>query len=133
MLDRLYEEMLHPFPYSDISHIYKTVTSRKIRTRRAIDKGFIPDLDYYWSSIAGYSSWNEKAPRRDFEKRLKLARLLDKEFFAKHPEYQTVRRWITEENTPDLHRDFVLYEEMRVNALALYRLLDRLYNSSEKP
>lgn len=132
-LNKLYEDILHPFPYADIRHIYKTVTSRKIRTRRAIDKGFIPDLDYYWSSIAGCSSWGKKAPRRAFEKRLKLARLLDEEFFDKHPEYQPVRRWITEANTPYLYRDFVLHEEMRVNALALYRLLDRLYNSFKKP
>lgn len=132
-LDRLYEEIIHPFPYADIRHIYKTVTSRKIRTRRAIDKGFIPDLDYYWSSIVGYSSWNEKASRRDFQKRLKLARFLNEEFFDKHPEYQPVRRWITEANTPHLYRRFVQHEVMRVNALSLYRLLDRLYNSSEKP
>lgn len=115
-----------PFPYADIRHIYKTVTSCKIRTRRAIDKGFVPDLDYYQSNIAGCSSWGKKAFRWDFEKRREFTRLLNKGFFDRHTEYLLVRRWITEVNTPHLCRDFVIYEEMRVNVLALIGILDRL-------
>lgn len=125
-LDCLQSEDVHPFPYADIRHIYKTVTSRKIKTRRAIDKGFIPDLDYYQSSIAGCSSWGKKALKWDADKRQEFTGLLGGEFFDRHPEYLLVRRWITEANTPDLYRNFVLYEEMRVNVLALIRLLDRL-------
>lgn len=129
-LDGLYGDILYPFPYVDIWHIYKTVTSRKIRTRRAIDKGFIPDLDYYWSSIAGCSSWGKKALKWDFEKRQDFARLLNENFFDRHPEYQLVRHWITEVNTPHLYRRFVLHEEMRVNVLALIGILDRLEDAA---
>lgn len=132
-LEKLYEDILHPFPYADIRHIYKTVTSRKIKTRRTIDKGFIPDLSYYWSNIAGCSSWGKNALKWNTEKRQEFGDLLGESFFDNHPEYLLVRRWITEANTLDLYRDFVLYEEMRLNALALIRLLDKLQNQPEKP
>ncbi len=125
-LDRLYEEIIHPFPYADIRHIYKTVTSRKIRTRRAIEKGFIPDLDYYWLNIVGCSSWGKKALRWDAQKRQEFTGLLDRAFFDRHPEYLLVRRWITESNTPHLYHRFMLHKEMRVSVLVLIKLLDRL-------
>ena len=125
-LTAMHKAIAHPCPYDDIRHIYKTVTSRKKLTRRVMDKGFIADLDVYFSDTAGCSSWGKKALGWGSEKRKLFARLMSQEFFEKHPEYLPVRRWITEANTPELFRDFVLHEEMRVNVLALIRLLDKL-------
>jgi len=114
------------FPYADIRHIYKTVTSRKKLTRRVIKKGFGPDLNTYQMAVAGPSRWCHLLLEWPFKKRQNLADWLEKDFFERWPEYLPVRHWITEENTPDLYRDFVLHEEMKMNVLALIRLLDKL-------
>ena len=132
-LDKLYEDILHPFPYADIRHIYKTVTSRKIKTRRAIDKGFSADLNTYGMEISAVPSWGTKIFQWSGADRIRRAYWLGKPFFERWPQYILVRRWITEANTPDLHHDFVLHEEMRVNALALIGLLDKMQNPPEKP
>ena len=114
------------FPYEDIRHIYRTVTSRKIVTRRAIAKGFIPDWNTFAMTASGYSSWGEKSLIWPAEKRQRIAKYLGKSFFERYLEYLPICRWITSTDTPELFRDFVLHEEMRVNVLALLRLLDEL-------
>ena len=115
-----------PFPYADIRHIYKTVTSRKKLTRRLIEKGFGPDLNTFQMSVSGACGGYHFVLEWPAEKRQQWADWLNKSFFERWPEYLSVRRWITEANTPELFRDFVLHEEMRVNMLALLRLLDKL-------
>ncbi len=120
-----------PFPYADIPHIYKTVTSRKIQTRRAIKKGFGPDLSTYLYSIYSPARWCDVLLGWPIDKRQNLAESLAQDFFERWPEYLLVRRWITEANTPDLYRTFVIYEEMRLNVLALLRLLDRLESQNK--
>lgn len=125
-LEKMFDAHIRPFPYDDIWHIQKTLTSRKKATRRAIAKGFVADLDMYLFDIAGCSSWGRKALTWDGETRRLFARLMSREFFEQHPEYLLVRRWITDTNTPELFRDFALHEEMRVSVLALLRLLDEL-------
>lgn len=77
-------------------------------------------------TASGCCSWGNKALDWPAEKRQRIANYLGKGFFERYPEYLAVRRWITDTNTPDLFRDFVLHEEMRVNVLALIRLLDEL-------
>ena len=114
------------FPYDDIRHIYKTVTSRKKLTRRAIKKGFGPDLNTYQMAVSGPCRGCHFVLEWPAEKRQDWADWLNKDFFERWPEYLPVRRWISEANTPELFRDFVLHEEMRVNVLALIRLLDKL-------
>ncbi len=120
-----------PFPYADIGHISRTVTSRKIQTRRAIKKGFGPDLSTYNYAIYSPARWCHILLGWSAEKRRGLAEWLEKDFFERWPEYLPVRRWITETNTPDLYRTFVIYEEMRLNVLASLRLLDRLESQNK--
>ena len=124
--EALDEADCHPFAYDDIKHIAKTVTSRKKLTRRLIKNGFVPDLDSYQSTIAGCCSWGRKSLEWSVEKRRLFEKYLSKDFFELHPKYLPIRRWITQKNTPELFRDFVQYEEMRVNVLALIHLLDQL-------
>lgn len=120
------------FPYADIRHIYRTVTSRKIRTRRAIKKGFGPDLSTYLYAIYSPTRWCHVLLGWPADKRRDLAEWLAQDFFERWPEYLRVRRWVTEENTPDLYRKFVIYEEMKVNVLALIGLIDKLQNLPDK-
>lgn len=121
----------YAFPYDDIRHIYKTVTSRKIVTRRAIAKGFAADWNTFAMTASGCCSWGRKALNWPAEKRGRTTDYLSKSFFERYLEYLPVRRWITNTNTPELFRDFVLHEEMRVNVLALLRWLDRLENQNK--
>ena len=127
-LAEMYNAIVSPFPYDDVRHIERTLTSRKKITRRAIAKGFIPDLSWYLSNIAGCSSWGKESLKWDNEKRILFTQLMSQDFFEKHPEYFLVRRWITEVNTPRLYLTLVLYDELRTNVLALIRLLDQLEN-----
>ena len=95
--------------------------------RRLIKKGFTLDLDWYFDGIAGASTWSLKSlSRRSHSERLDLATYVDKDFFEKYSNYSPLQRWITETNTPTLYHDFVLYEEIRVNALRLMSLFDKL-------
>jgi hypothetical protein len=123
----LYEAICHPFPDENIDHIRKTVTSRKIVIRRLIKKGFALDLGWYFDGIVGASSWSLRSlSRRAHDERLVLLTYVDKGFFEKYPNYLPLQRWITETNTPALYRDLVLYEEIRLNALRLMNLFDKL-------
>jgi len=71
------------FPYADIRHIYKTVTSRKKLTRRVIKKGFGPDLNTYQMAVAGPSRWCHLLLEWPFKKRQNLADWLEKDFFRR--------------------------------------------------
>ncbi len=125
-LDWLREAHGGPFPYEDIRHIYKTVTSRKKLTRRVMDKGFISDLDWFFFQVRGCGSWKRSALQWSSEDRQSRFNYLCKDFFDYFPIYLPVRRWITETNTPTLYRDFALCEEVRMTVMVLIRLLDKL-------
>jgi len=123
----LYEAICHPFPYENVDHIRKTVTSRKKATRCLIKRGFSLDIDWYFDGIAGASTWSLKSlSRRSHDERLELVTYVDKGFFEKYPNYLPLQSWITETNMPTLYQDLVLYEEIRLNALRLVSLLDKL-------
>ena len=123
----LYEAICHPFPYEDIDHIRKTVTSRKIVVRRLIKKGFALDLDWYFDGIAGASTWSLRSLiRRTHDERLELVTYVDKGFYEKYPNYLPLQRWITKTNTPTLYQNLILFEEIRLNALRLISLVNKL-------
>ena len=117
-----------PFPYQDIGHIYRAVTSRKNLTRRLIRNDFITDLDLYFMDIVSYSHWTRACPELSVEDRRFFVKYYSQDFFDRYPKYLPILRWITEGNAPALFRDFVLYEESRITVLALIRLLDQLEN-----
>ena len=123
-LAELSEADCHSFPSDDIKYIYKTVTSRKKLTRRVIDNFFNGDWNTFASATSGYGSWGVKVLDWQVDHRRRICEYLSKSFFERYPKYLPVRPWITDTNTPELFRDLVLHEEMRVNMLALLRLLD---------
>ncbi len=125
-LMELSEADCHSFPYDDIRHIYKTVTSRKKLTRRIIDNFFKGDWNTFAFATSGYGSWGIKVLNWQVDHRRRIEDYLSKSFFERYPKYLPICRWITDTNTPELFRDFALHEEMRVNVLALLRLLDEL-------
>ena len=101
-------------------------------TRRVIKNFFAGDWNTFAMASSGGCSWGRKALEWSPEKRKSFSDYLSKDFFERYPKYLPVLRWITEANTPELFRDFVLHEEMRVNVLALIRLLDKLESQNKQ-
>lgn len=112
----LYKEVRRaPFPYDG---------SRKLlRAEGARYDGLIPDLDMYFSDIAGYCSWGSRILRWQSEKVEEAKERLKQSFFEKHPEYRPLESLITESSTPDLHTSLTVHEAMRKKLL---RILSRL-------
>lgn len=98
--------LMGPFPYEDC---------RKL----AAPSGFIPDLDLYWSGIAGIASRGRRLLELEQNKRAEFVPRLKRSFFEAHPRYQRLQAAITAENTPHLFRDMTYYEEARLRALKL--------------
>jgi hypothetical protein len=86
-------------------------------------EGLIPDLDVYFSTIAGYCSWGEKILKWPQEKIVEAQNRIAASFFEKHPQYKPLEVAITETKTPDLFAQMVSHEKMRTRLL---ELLDRL-------
>jgi hypothetical protein len=109
------EEFRMPFPYADC---------RKLR-REGGDRyeGLIPDLDMYFSDIAGYCSWGKRILKWPKEKVLEVRERLSKSFFEKHPQYKPLEAMITESNTPSLYTRLIACEKLR---LKLLEILTRL-------
>ena len=115
-LGRLFEDdKKKPFPYEDC---------RKISVLGRVKPGdLIPDLDLYFSKLAGYCSWDGRILKWPHEKVAYVRKDISKSFFEKHPEYQPLRETITETVAPDLFSDLALHEEMRQTLL---KILDSL-------
>lgn len=109
------EEGLSPFPYDDCRVLLDGLGDDY--------EGFIPDLDVWCSSIAGYSSWGKRIVRWPEQKLRKARGLMSVGFFEEHPEYATLGRHITSETTPDLFDELRLYEGLRLRLLDLFDYL----------
>ncbi len=103
------------FPYEGSRHLLREVGGSY--------EGLIPDLDVYFSTIAGYCSWGERILKWSQEKILEAQNRIAASFFEKHPQYKPLEVAITESNTPDLFAQMALHEKMRKSLL---ELLDRL-------
>ena len=103
--DLLKKDMGNAFPYSDC---------RKASGLAGIRPGdLIPDLDLYFSELAGYCSWDGRILKWLPEKIATVKVRLSKTFFERYPQYRALQSVISEAETPDLMRDLALHEEMR--------------------
>ena len=130
-LAELDEADCYSFPSANIVHIGRTVTIRKKLTRRLIKNFFKGDLVTYTSDIASCCSGATRLLEWPADERQEWSEYLSKNFFQRYYKYLPMRRWITDTSTPELFRDFVLHEEMRVNVLAFLRLLDELESQNK--
>ena len=80
----------------------------------------VPDLDLYFSTLAGYCSWGKRLLTWDDEKVEKAKAYATVGFFDRHPEYNSLVPFIDQS---DLHKELDIYEEMRTVLLALLILL----------
>ena len=100
-----------PFPYEDCR--------RLLAANPGEYKDLIPDLDQYFSMIAGYASSASLFDRWE-QTRLGQARSdISNSFFEDHPEYDLLRPEINLSDTPHLHDRLELYETLRQLLLRL--------------
>lgn len=105
----LYQESSRtPFPYAGIRKIVQ-------KAEGAYDT-LIPDLDLYFSTIAGYCSWGQGVLSWDDRKVEEAKRYASQSFFDRHREYKSLLPLITE---ADLIHQLEIYEKMRVTLLEL--------------
>ncbi len=120
---RLFKESCRPFPYAGCRTL--------IRDAGKAYEGLIPDLDLYFSDIAGYCSWGRAILKWPKKKLSEAGDKLDKSFFEKHPHYQSLQPAVSETGTPDLYESLKLYEKMRGNLLNLFSELLSELNRAE--
>jgi hypothetical protein len=106
-LERLYErEFIHKFPYHDC---YKL---QKLHPR--IAHALVPDLDVYFSFIAGYgSSATTLHKRPKAELRAALPKL-KRSFYEACPKYKRLAKYITDTETPALFHDLEVSDRLRL-------------------
>lgn len=105
-------QFLGPFPYEDCKRL---AAAAKTPTG-----DLIPELDMYFSNIAGYSSSASRLMTRP-ESDLKRAKnSLASDLFETYPPLEHCRGFITSERTPGLYQKMQVAEELR---LALMKLL----------
>lgn len=71
-------------------------------------------------NIAGYCSWGVKMLRWPQRKLTEAQSRMALSFFEIHPEYCTLRRFITGSDAPDLHEYLGAYEGMRKKLIEVF-------------
>jgi hypothetical protein len=104
-------ELRRPFPYKDC---YKL---RKLQPRVARD--LIPDLDMFFSFVAGYSSSATELNNRPAAELRAAIPKLQKSFFDTAPRYRKLRKYITPRDTPDLHKELRVTNDLRQSLVIL--------------
>ena len=122
-IEQMVDELLHLYEEKRRSPFPRTGCRKILRGSGDRYEGLIPDLDLYFSDIAGYCSWGRKILHWPKEKVQEVKDGLGRSFFEKYPKYKPLEPMITESHTPDLHAKLRLYETMRTR---LIELLNRI-------
>jgi len=89
-------------------------------------EGLIPDLDMFFSRIAGYASVVIKVDSWPASRFSRAEADLANSFFEEHPEYELLERDITDDLAPDLAEQLRFFEQLRVEILKLARERERI-------
>jgi hypothetical protein len=114
---RMDREKHGPFPYAGCHFVLEGVEEDF--------ECFIPDLDLWSLNIAGYCSGGAKILRWAQEELVEAHSRMSLGFFAKHPEYCRLQRFITQLDAPDLHSYLGAYEGLRRKLLEVFSRLLR--------
>jgi hypothetical protein len=111
-LKNLYvEDCRTPFPYAG--------ARRLLQEAGGGYEDLIPDLDLYFSTIAGYCSWGKTILNWPRAKVDEARKRVSDSFFNRHPKYKALEKVINESVAPDLYAELRLHEEMRAKLLEL--------------
>lgn len=114
-LDHLDRGDRGPFPYDGCRKV-------KALDREGVFENLIPDLDLYFSEVAGYRSSGKRILRWPDEKLQEAHRRLSRTLFDHYPMYNSLRS-LRREEAPDLYDHIHGTERARV---ALLRLIEAL-------
>jgi hypothetical protein len=111
-IERLYTSRLAgPFPYAECRWLVDQEEQR--------DSGLVPELDHYFSSIAGYSSSASRLMERSSEALRTARNTLAKDCFEMYPDLQRYKNLITPEQTPVLYDWIRITEQLRLGLLGI--------------
>jgi hypothetical protein len=108
-----------PFPYDDC---------RWLKNNKGANEDFIPDLDYYFSSIVGFAITASRLEQRDRQQLQSYWPYLKLSFFERYSKHKLVESGINETDTPKLYRQLYIAEQIRVALLVIF---DQLLSTSE--
>ncbi len=115
-IESVYSEALRcPFPYEDCGKLERIAPKSW--------EGFIPDLDLYFSYVAGYSSGAAHLHKEKPRDLTRIRRSLTTSFFEDQPKYRVFEKHITRSNTPELYRKLQVTEAVRRKLLDLLDLI----------
>jgi hypothetical protein len=121
-VETLYKEAQGvPFPYQGCRKVLG-------KEKSPLDD-LIPDLDLFFSDIAGYCSWGHRIVNWTPEEMRNAYTKMSRSFFEIHPKYNSIRSSISESEVPDLHQAMMRYDSMRK---ALLELLEDLSTSGSR-
>jgi hypothetical protein len=100
-----------PFPYNDCLQLLKE--------RSAPAGTLIPELDWYFGTVAGYSHSASRLKASSVAELQAAEKVLSKGFFDHFPQLESYRELIDEERTPELHRNLDVAERLRSGLLTL--------------
>lgn len=111
--ERYGSEFVGKFPYKDCYAIQKMYPKQAA--------SLIPDLDEYFSFIAGYSSSASRLSARSGEELRNAIPKLKRSFFEKHPEYRPLEGAIAQ--TTMLSRKMKVADEVREKLITIMERL----------
>ncbi len=107
ILQELYKsDFLQPFPYQDCHKLISQNNSEL--------KDFIPSLDLFCSEVAGYCSWGKRIVSWSVEKIETVESQMRNSLFDRFPQYINLKSKITEQETPTLYNQLLIYDLMRL-------------------
>lgn len=104
-----------PFPYADCRKLLARFPEQ--------DEGFIPDLDCYLSTIAGYASRGRRLVLLKGADLENARSAIAKSFFERHQEYRVLEAEVTAETTPELFCELMSTEKIRMKMVDLLQAL----------
>jgi hypothetical protein len=110
--------MREPFPYADCRYLLSQLPPEE-------HSSLIPDLDLYFSTLAGWASRAASVltwPRNDL---LRAREDLSRTFIEQHPEHARLESLVSETATPVLARELTSSEALRRRLLELILAVQR--------
>lgn len=101
-----------PFPYPGCKELLN-MEGEKI-------ENLIPDLDLYFSNIAGYYSSIKRVSKWPHEKIAEASKHLDQTFFEKHPEYRYLEFINHSKEIQNLFNYISIYERIRITLQSIF-------------
>lgn len=110
-------ELCKPFPYEDCRRVK---SAARIKAENDLT-GLVPDLDHYFSFVAGFASSASGLRNRSREQLVKAIPWLEKGFFDWFPNYRPLESLINVEQTPWLFRELDITDSIRIELATIIR------------